>query len=231
MLMPTPPPIPAFLRCHLLAMSLFPISAPTHYPFLCPHQSLPPLTSPPLSPAGYRMQGAQLPGGLYSTDQHPLLSSSCGSAIPPHQGTQPRLTGWSVFRRPPASPRPCPCHHTICDEPWPVCAKPPLPAPVPHAADHTHTHTCSCPHLHPSRPSSAATFSPCPCFPSRPQPTTHSYALTSPYLPSPLPPFPLQATACKAPSFPVAFTLPTSTPSSRRHADPPFRPTKAPSPG
>ena len=133
--------------------------------------------------------------------------------------------------KPQNSVQPCPCHHTICDESWPVCAKPPLPAPVPHAADHTHTHTCSCPHLHPSRPSSAATFSPCPCFPSRPQPTTHSYALTSPYLPSPLPPFPLQATACKAPSFPVAFTLPTSTPSSRRHADPPFRPTKAPSPG
>ena len=101
--------------------------------------------------------------------------------------------------KPQNSVQPCPCHHTICDESWPVCAKPPLPAPVPHAADHTHTHTCSCPHLHPSRPSSAATFSPCPCFPSRPQPTTHSYALTSPYLPSPLPPFPLQATSCKAP--------------------------------
>ena len=51
-----------------------------------------------------------LPGGSFaqptsapSTCRH---HTRCGSAIPPHQGTQPRLPVWNVFHTSPALPRP-----------------------------------------------------------------------------------------------------------------------------
>ena len=95
-----------------------PQSGPNSYPSLSPHQSLPLLTSPPLSPAGYLMQGSpnmqsttacEAPSFPVAFTPAPPFTrchhTHRGSAIPVHQGTQPWLPGWNVFHRSPASPR------------------------------------------------------------------------------------------------------------------------------
>lgn len=75
-------------------------------------------------------------------------------------------------------------------------ARPPLPVPVPHAADPPpRTHTRSPMPTPPPIPA----FLRCYLLDRRLQSITHPCARTCSYLPSPLPPFPLQATSCKAP--------------------------------
>ena len=98
--------------------------------------------------------------------------------------------------KPQNSVQPCPCHHTICDESWPVCAKPPLPAPVitptlTHANAHTSTH----PGLPPLPPSHRV---PVPHLGPNPLPIPMpSPVLTSPHL---SPPFPCRLPHARRPA-------------------------------